>query len=174
MGSSPVADADRGRDLMAEGAARLVEGVERNGAAWVVEAVTRLVDLWARLAPGARAETLSAAREAGDAAATRAATELRAFFALDPADQRTTPLAIIRSLRREATETLAAAGIPPIERDPYEVRSFPDDVYGIVPKSPADLGDDERAREELGGALLAWGMGKAAVLRARAADTQPD
>ena len=83
------------------------------------------------------------------------------MFELDPAAQRATPLEIIRSLRREATEVLQAAGVPEVVRDPYEVRAFPDDVYGIVLKTPAELGHDE-----LGGALLAWGLGKAKVLRA--------
>ena len=58
---------------------------------------------------------------------------------------------------------LDGSGVPEIVRDPFEARAFPDDVYGIVLKTPADLGDDE-----LGGALLAWGLGKAKVLRARA------
>ena len=58
---------------------------------------------------------------------------------------------------------LHAAGIPEVVRDPFEIRAFPDDEYGIVLKTPAELGDDE-----LGGALLAWGMGKAKVLRSRA------
>ncbi len=88
--------------------------------------------------------------------------ELQDLFALDPSAQRATPLEIIRSLRREATAVLAAAGVPDVVRDEFETRAFPDDVYGIVVKSPAELGDDE-----LGGALLAWGMGKAKVLRAR-------
>ena len=57
---------------------------------------------------------------------------------------------------------LRAAGVPEVVRDPFETRAFPDDVYGIVLKTPAELGDDE-----LGGALLAWGLGKAKVLRAR-------
>ena len=50
--------------------------------------------------------------------------------------------------------------MPEVVRDPFESRAFPDDVYGIVLKTPAELGDDE-----LGGALLAWGLGKAKVLR---------
>ena len=47
---------------------------------------------------------------------------------------------------------LRAAGVPEVVRDPFETRAFPDDVYGIVLKTPAELGDDE-----LGGALLALG-----------------
>ena len=159
---------------MEEGAARLVDGVERLGAAWVVAAVTGIVDAWADASgdgfdPATRSDTLAAARAAGDAAVTRVAAELRAFFATDVAAQRETPLVIIRSLRQEATAVLTAAGIPEVERDEFETRSFPDDVYGIVLKSPAELGD-----EDLGGALLAWGMGKANALRARSGGTAKD
>jgi hypothetical protein len=149
------------RQLMDEGAARLIDGVERLGAAWVVAAVTGIVDAWGRLDPLARTNALAAAQTAGEAAAGRVAAELRALFATDVADQRVTPLEIIKSLRAEATAVLRDAGIPEVERDEFETRSFPDDVYAIVLKSPAELGDDD-----LGGALLAWGMGKANTLRA--------
>jgi hypothetical protein len=148
--------------LMVDGARSLISGVERLGAEWVARAVAGVVDAWGRLDDAARATTLAEARVAGPRAASRVAGELRALFALDAAAQRATPLQIIRSLRREATQVLAAAGIPPVERDPYDERAFPDDVYGIVPKSVVDLGD-----EDLGGALLAWGVGKARVLRER-------
>jgi hypothetical protein len=149
--------------LMVEGERALVEGVERLGPEWVVRAVTAIVDAYGRLDSATRDETLAAARPAGNAAATRVAAELRELFALDPADQRVTPLEIIRGLRREPTEVLATAGIPEVERDTYDSRAFPDDRYGIVPKSVVELGDDE-----LGGALLAWGIGKARILRERA------
>jgi hypothetical protein len=163
----PTADDDPapadGEALMAEGAARLVDGVARLGGAWVVAAVTRLVDAWGRLDPPARADTIERASDAGARAAVRVEAELRELFALDPAAQRATPLEIVRTLRREATEVLRGAGVPEVVRDEFETRAFPDDVYGIVLKTPAELGDDD-----LGGALLAWGLGKAKVLRSRA------
>ena len=121
-----------GDELMAQGAARLVDGVARLGAAWVVRAVTGLIDAWGRLDAAARTAALAAAEGAGTDAAARVVVELRALFALDPAAQRVTPLEIIRSLRREASEVLRAAGVPEVVRDPFEVRAFPDDVYGIV------------------------------------------
>lgn len=161
------AEAD-GRVLMAEGAELLVDGVARLGAAWVVRVVTGLIDAWGRLDAAARGSAITAAAAAGAEGAARVEAELRALFALDPAGQRATPLEIIRSLRREAGEVLRAAGVPEVVRDPFETRAFPDDGYGIVLKTPAELGDDE-----LGGALLAWGLGKAKVLRARAATRSP-
>ena len=57
--------------------------------------------------------------------------------------------------RFEATAVLEAAGIAPVERDPFDTRSFPDDEYAIVPRSLADLGDDELAPM-----LMAWGIGQ--------------
>ena len=145
---------------MAEGAERIVDGVDRLAAAWVVAAVTRIVDAWGRLTPEVRAATIDAARVAGEAARTRVVEELRALVALDVADQRTTPLAVVRTLQREATDVLRAADIPAVERDEFDSRAFPDDMYGIVPLGIGELGDDE-----LGGALLAWGLGKTGVLR---------
>jgi len=149
------------RELMAEGMARLVAGVEELGAAWVVRVVTNVVDLWAGLDATARAETIAAAGVAGAHAAARVAAELRALGDLEPTDQRVTPLELVRSLRREATVVLAAAGVPEVVRDPFDTRAFPDDTYGIVPRSVAELALDETAQAELGGALLAWGLGKA-------------
>jgi hypothetical protein len=168
----PVADDDRepvtgaepdGRALMADGARRLLAGVRAGGGTWVEAAVARVLDAWGALDERARAEAATAAGAAGARAAARVEAELGALFGLDPAAQRATPLEVIRSLRWEATEVLKAAGVPEVVRDPYETRAFPDDVYGIVLHSPAELGDDD-----LGGALLAWGLGKAKVLRARA------
>ena len=155
------AEAD-GLALMAEGAALLIDGVARLGARWVVLAVTGILDAWGQLDAPARTEALAAATVAGERAAARVEAELGALFELDPAAQRATPLEIIRSLRREAGEVLADVGVPEVVRDPFETRAFPDDIYGIVLRSPTELGEDE-----LGGALLAWGMGKAKVLQAR-------
>jgi hypothetical protein len=166
----PAADDDResaaraeneGHALMADGAQRLLAGVHAGGRAWVEAAVARVLHAWGALDGPARAEAATAAAAAGTRAATRVEDELRVLFDADPAAQRATPLEVIRSLRREATEVLRAAGVPEVVRDPYESRAFPDDVYGIVLRTPADLGD-----EELGGALLAWGLGKAKFLRA--------
>ena len=158
-GDQPPLDPD-GAALMAEGARRLIDGVTRLGGDWVVRTVMTRIDQWGRLDAGARARALDDAATVGVAAATRVAAELEALLALPPAAQRATPLEIIRTLRDEATLVLRHAGVPEIERDPFEVRAFPDDVYGIVLRTPVELGD-----EELGGALLAWGLGKAKALR---------
>lgn len=156
---------ERARALMTEGATRLVEGVRQGGAAWVVARVTEIVDAWGGIASNeGRAAVLAAARRAGEQAAARVTRELTDLFARDPSEQRTTPLEVVRSLRYEATAVLASAGVPPIERDPFDTRSFPDDVYGIVPRAITELGFDDTTRDALGTALLAWGTGKARLV----------
>jgi hypothetical protein len=147
---------------MEEAAARILDGVEQHAAAWVLRAVTNILDAWGRLDTSAYVAAIAHARDEGNFAAERVTAELAVFFATDVDDQRTTPLAIVRSLRVEATNVLMAAGVPPVERDPYDERAFPDDIYGIVPKDLGELGD-----EDLGGALIAWGLGKSGVLRDR-------
>jgi hypothetical protein len=141
----------------------IVDGVERELPGWVQRQVAFILDAWARLDPDARAEADRAAREAGVAATARVVTRLRELFALDPAAQTATPLEIVRSAYREPTAVLAAAGIPAVERDGFDERAWPDDRYGLVPHTLGDLGDPDLAP-----LLLAWGMAKAAVLRARA------
>jgi hypothetical protein len=164
----PADDESAGIALMEQASAAILAGVDRLAAAWVVAAVTRILDAWGRLDATARASALAAANAAGEAAAARVGRELRDFFATDVTAQRTTPLAIVRSLRGEATAVLADAGVPPVERDEFDTRSFPDDVYGIVPQSLADLGD-----EDLAPMLVVWGVGKSKVLRARQPDSFP-
>jgi hypothetical protein len=141
----------------------IVSGVERSLPAWVIGQVRRIVDAWDRLDPTERAQTENAARAAGTAASMRVTSELRALMALDPAEQRATPLEIVRSATREPTAVLHAAGIPGVVRDEFDERAFPDDLYGLVPNTLGDLGD-----ETLAPLHLAWGLAKAAVLRARA------
>ena len=164
-GESADADEQRGLALMREASARIVDAVERLAAAWVVRTVESVLDFWGRLEPSARRAALDRAQEAGATAAARVTADLRTLFACDPAEQRTTPLELVRTLRAEATDVLRAAGVPEVERDVFEVRSFPDDDYGIVPRSLADL---DPADEDLAPTLLAWGVGKSTVLRARA------
>jgi hypothetical protein len=158
----PGATEARGIERMAEAGAKIVAGVERQAAEWTERVVTGRAEQWGQLNSEQHDALVADARDAGQRAQARVTAELRAFFALDVAQQRTTPLAIVRTLRTEATEVLTRAGVPPIERDPYEVRAFPDDIYGIVPHALTELGD-----EDLGPTLLVWGLGKSAVLRAR-------
>ena len=119
-----------------------------------------LLDAWGRLEPDARRDVVGQARRAGEQAADRVAAELRMLFAQPPVHQRITPLEVVRSAYREPTAVLVTAGVPDVVRDDFDERAWPDDRYGMVPRTLADLGDDD-----LGPLQLAWGMAKAAALR---------
>ena len=93
----------------------------------------------------------SAVAEARSLVEPRLASLLRA-----PIDaQRSTPLAIIRMMVAVPTALLAAAAVDPVERDPFDERAFPDDVYAIAPATWADLGAD------VADAGLRWSVNKA-------------
>ena len=102
-----------------------------------------------------------AARDAGRRAATEVGAEVRALLAADIDDQRTTPLALLRRAVRYPTEVLRAAGAPPVDRDPIQVRLMPDDLYDL---SPANFADVDPALAEPG---LVWGAAKALAHRRR-------
>jgi len=155
-------DEQRHLRLLDEASDAILAGVTRELPGWVERSVTRILDAWSRADVEVRAVAERDARVAADAATRRVVAELGALFALDPADQVRTPLEIVRGAYREPTAVLAAAGIPPVERDPFDERSWPDDRYGLVISNLGDLGDDSLAPLH-----FAWGMAKAGVLRAR-------
>ena len=157
---------DEGRALarLDETGAAIVVGVERQVPGWARAQVERLLDAWGRAPADARIRAEEQSADAGAAAARRIVAELRALFAVDPAQQQATPLEVVRTAYREPTAVLAAAEVPPIVRDEFDERAWPDDVYGLVPRTLGDLGDPELAPLH-----LAWGMAKATVLRARQA-----
>jgi hypothetical protein len=125
--------------------------------------VATILEAWGKAADETRTRAIEDARDAGRASAARVSGELRALFALDASEQRSTPLEIVRSAVREPTEVLRAAGVPPVVRDAFDERAWPDDRYGLVPRTLGELGDDDLAPLQ-----LAWGLAKANVLRARA------
>jgi hypothetical protein len=160
--TEPADDEERGLRLLAEAGDAIVIGVERELPGWVRREVARIVEAWGQTEPAVRARAEREAVDAGDAAAARVVGELRVLLAADPSAQRATPLEIVRSAYREPTGVLEAAGIPPVERDEFDERAWPDDRYGLVIATFGDLGDDELAPLH-----FAWGMAKATVLRAR-------
>jgi len=157
-------DAAEARRRLDETGAAIVAGVERCLPDWCVHQVERILDAWGRLDSDARRHAAQEARAAGAAASTRVVADLRTLLATDPAVQSATPLEVVRTAYREPTAVLAKAEVPPVVRDRFDERAWPDDVYGLVPRSVGDLGD-----EELGSLLLAWGLAKAALVRPRPA-----
>jgi hypothetical protein len=154
----------RGAALMAASAGAIVDGVEGGARPYVLRRASEVLDAWGGVHGDGRLRALEALDGSAARATQRVLTELRALFVLDVAEQRRTPLEIVRTLRREPSEVLAALGVPSIVRDAFEERALPDDPYGLAPRTLADLGDDE-----LGAMQLAWGVGKATLVRARAA-----
>ena len=152
-----------GRARLAEASAAIVEGVERELPGWVRAQVRPSSTRGGASTPAAACAGGHAPRDAGVDATARLWHELRELFALDPARRRRRRSRSCGSAYREPTAVLAAAGIPPVERDELRRRAWPDDRYGLVPRTLGDLGDPELAP-----LLLAWGIAKAAVLRARA------
>jgi hypothetical protein len=161
--TSSKADERGAARRLAEASDAIVAGVERELPRWTQRQVARILDAWGRVDPAARARAERAAIEAGEESVARVTAGLRELFAADPAMQAATPLEIVRTAYREPTAVLAAAGIPPVARDAFDERAWPDDRYGLVPRTLGDLGDPDLAP-----LLLAWGMAKAAVLRGRA------
>lgn len=97
----------------------------------------------------------AAARAAADAARREVGEQVRQLLALDLDEQRVNPLDLVRRAVSYPSEVLRAAGVPPIVRDEFLERAFPDDVYGLAPASFADV---DQSLYEPG---LEWGAAKA-------------
>lgn len=160
-GADPAAAVARGLGLLAEVRAPLVDGLAAGLGRWLTERAGGVLTVWR---PTAATEAARASLADAAAAATRrVVAEVGALLDLDPAEQRATPLSIVRSAHREPGAVLAELGVPHVARDPFAVRADPGDVYALAPPDLAAVDP------ELGPLLLAWGVGKATVLRARAA-----
>lgn len=118
-----------------------------------------------RLADAGRepdAAILDAATAAGEQAAADVEPRLRALLEADVDEQKSTPLALIRSAAvRYPTAVLQQAGVAPVDRDRHQQDLFPDDLYDLAPASFADV---DPALAELG---MVWGAAKAFTHRQR-------
>jgi hypothetical protein len=135
---------------LAAHAAALADAVDDALPGWVVRSVLAFD-------PSLRA----AAEAAGERARAEVGTAVRELLATDIDQQPTSPLALLRTAVRYPTEVLQAAGVPPVDRDDFAVRAFPDDVYDL---SPAAFADIDPALTEPG---IAWGAAKAFVHKER-------
>ena len=79
----------------------------------------------------------------------------------DVNEPRSGPLECVRSSLGPITTLLADHGAAPAERDPFDRRVRPDDVFGLGPMSFIDLGSDVHA------AGIEWGATKAFLHRRR-------
>jgi hypothetical protein len=133
-------------------ATELAEAIDAVLPAWVVRSVADIHCAWSGEVPG---PIVVAAEEAGRRCAAAVGAELRSLLAAPPDEQRLNPLAVLRGAVRFPSEVLRAAGVPPVVRDAYDEHHFPDDDYGLTPRS---FGDLDPSLHDLG---LVWGAARA-------------
>jgi hypothetical protein len=145
------------------------EALARHAAA-LADAIADALPGWVRRCVGDRLAAAGIEPDAAVDAATEDAAQrcaadvgpsVRALLADDVDRQRTTPLALLRAAVAHPTAVLRAAGVPPVVRDDFAARSFPDDDYDLTPASFADV---DPSLHEPG---LVWGAAKAHVHRRR-------
>ncbi|MGH9137409.1 MAG: hypothetical protein ACRD0G_10240 [Acidimicrobiales bacterium] len=158
-----VHDADKPEDAedagrLADFAAELAGAVEAALPGWVERSVDRIVTAYRGQTDG---ETRARAVAAGHEAAGIVGAEVRALLATDVDEQRANPLAVLRRAVRYPTSVLREAGVPPVVRDEFAERAFPDDDYDLAPATWSDV---DPALHEPG---LVWGAAKAHVVLAR-------
>lgn len=133
----------------------LADAVESVLEAWLVRCVERTAQRqWGACPP----DLLEVARVAAGEATGEVSGQLRALLATDVDEQRTNPLGVLRAAVRCPTRVLAAAGVPPLRRDPFAEEAFPDDCYDL---SPATWADVDPSLHEPG---IIWGAWKAKVV----------
>jgi len=158
MGQSPDVAQD---DVMREHATALADAIDGALPGWVERSVAR------RLAGGPDGDTTApawvtvAASDAGHRARAEIGPRVRALLEADIDEQRTTPLALLRTAASYPTAVLVAAGVTPVLRDDAQARLFPDDIYDLAPATFADVAP------ELTEPGLAWGVAKAWTHRRR-------
>jgi hypothetical protein len=142
-------------EALATFAAALADGIDEALGPWVVRSVRTVYA--AQLGAATPADVLADADLAAIAANAEISPRIRELLAKDIDEQRTGPLAILRSAVRFPTEVLVAAGVPSKQRDEFARNQFPDDVYDLNLAAFADLSPD---LHETG---LIWGAAKAHV-----------
>lgn len=153
-GSAAPEDEERYRQLATE----LAEAVDLALEPWVVRSIEARCRESGHVVDD---EVRAAAHAAGRRCRDEVGGAVRELLLTDPDDQRGSPLALLRSGTRFATEVLRALGVPPVARDEFAESAFAGDVYDL---SPASFADVDPALHEPG---LMWGAAKAHIHLAR-------
>jgi hypothetical protein len=135
-------------------ASDLARAIEAALPDWVASSVLARCEASGRAVDAA---VRAVADEAGGRAGEEYVPRIRALLHQDPDDHRTTPLAMLRSATRYATEALGALGVPPVDRDEFARHAFPDDRYDLTPATFADVSPS------LHEPALVWGAAKAHI-----------
>ncbi len=149
-----MADEPSDDDKLAEYGRALAQAVDATLPGWVERCVATILEAFAG---SVTEDQRAAATAAGAAALADVAPRLRTLLAADIDDHRTNPLSILRGAVKYPTAVLREAGVPDVVREEFDEAAFPDDVYGLVPASFADIDPS------LANAGLAWGAAKAHV-----------
>ncbi len=120
----------------------LAAAVDRVLPGWVVRSVRRFRD-----------DLDVEAAAAGEEARLEIGARMRRLLETDLDQQRSNPLAVLRTATRYPTQVLFAAGVPGVMREPFAVQAFPEDVYNL---SPATWSDIDPALPDYGIAWSAW------------------
>lgn len=86
------------------------------------------------------------------------------LLATDVDIQNINPLQVLRDSTKVVADAMLKVGIPLPQRDQFEVRAMPNDIYAIGPLTWRDLGEDVHD------AGITWGAWKAAVILSRRRD----
>lgn len=159
-GADPAVSEARAMAMLADVSPLIVACVSSNLSMWLGSRSIEIASAWLGKTSPDLAAALGAA---SDAATMRVAKEIEELLSQDPQEQRSTPQSILRGCHLEPGQVLARLGVPEVERGAFEDRTLPEDKWSLAPN---DLGE---ISQELGPLLLAWGLAKATVLRARAA-----
>lgn len=146
------------------------EALLRGYAQALVDAVEAALPGWVKRCVLIRAEqsgvpvdddVLRAIGDAADRATDAVTGKLHELLDTDIDDQQGSPLEILRSAVQYPGAVLHWMGVPPVVRDDFAEREFPDDIYALTPASFTDVDD---TLHEPG---LRWGAAKAHVHLAR-------
>ncbi len=152
----PVAPSSLAEDeaRLARYASVLATGIVAALPGWVNRCVTVTVAEWGGPVPSWTLDRIGAAARRAEIEVGGAVASL---LELDIAEQRTGPLALLRSGVRYPTSVLMEIGVPPVDRDSMTATAFPEDIYDLSPASFADL---DSALQLPG---IEWGAAKAHV-----------
>jgi hypothetical protein len=114
---------------------------------------------------GSRRSRSARIRATATATAEALAPEIRRVLEADVDAGRGSPLAVIRAGTGPFTKMLLEIGVPPVARDEFSRRTFPDDLFDLGPASFADV------HESLQDPGLMWGAARAHVHLRRRRDT---
>jgi len=139
-------------------AVALAERIEVVVPGWIEGLVVDRVREWSG---HVSAEVAAEAVVAGATARDELMPVMSRLLGADIDDQAANPLELLRGATRHAGAVLDRLGVPAMPRDQFAQRSFPTDVYGLMPATWADI---DPSLHEPG---ITWSAAKAYVHKAR-------